>query len=61
MRMQRHYDEFDSQEASWLPRTLFWSAVILTMMVMLCTTLTVDASMTSERRTAPFQQSGFFP
>jgi hypothetical protein len=35
--MQRHYDEFDAEEASWLPRTLAWSAVILTMMVMLCT------------------------
>jgi hypothetical protein len=61
MRMRRHYDEFDAQEASWLPRTLVWSAAIPTMMVMLCTVLTLDASIASEQRTALFQQSGFFP
>jgi hypothetical protein len=61
MRMQRHYDEFDAEEASWLPRTLAWSAVILTMIVMLCTVLTLHASITSEQRTAVFQQSGIFP
>jgi hypothetical protein len=59
--MQRHYDEFDAREASWLPRHLVWWAVILAMMVMLATVLTLDASITSEQRTALFQQSGFFP
>jgi len=59
--MQRHYGEFDAREASWLPRPLLWWAVILAMMVMLATVLTLDASITSEQRTALFQQSGFFP
>ena len=59
--MQRHYEELYAKEASWPPRTLVWSAVILGMMVMLCTVLTLDASITSEQRTAIFQQSGNFP
>ena len=59
--MQRHYEEFYAKEASWPPRTLVWSAVILGMMVMLCTVLTLDASITSEQRTAIFQQAGNFP
>jgi hypothetical protein len=59
--MQRHYDAFDAKEARWLPRTLVWSAVILGMMVMLRTVSTLDASITSEQRTAIFQQSGNFP
>jgi len=59
--MQRHYDEFDAKEASWLPRALVWSAVILGMIVVFCAMLTLDASTTSEQRTALFRQSGIFP
>lgn len=59
--MQRHYDEFDAKEAGRLRRTLVQWAGILAMMVMLCTVLTLDASITSEQRIALFLQSGFFP
>jgi hypothetical protein len=61
MRMQRHYDEFDAKEAGWLRRTLVPWAIILAMMVMRCTVLTLDATITSEQRIALFLQSGFFP
>jgi hypothetical protein len=59
--MQRRYDEFDPKKADWLRKTLMPWAVILAMTVMLCTVLTLDASITSEQRTALFQQSGVFP
>jgi hypothetical protein len=59
--MQRQYDEFDAKEAGWLRRALVPWAVILAMMVMLCTVLTLDASITLEQRIALFLQSGFFP
>ena len=59
--MQRRYDECDAKEAGWLGRTLVPWAVILAMMVMLCTVLTLDASMTSEQRITLFLQTGFFP
>ena len=59
--MQRHYDEYDAKEVGWLRGTLVPWAGILAMMVMLCTVLTLDASITSEQRIALFLQSGFFP
>jgi hypothetical protein len=60
MRMQHQYDEFDPK-VGWLRRTWMPWAVILAMMVMFCTVLTLDASITSEQRMALYLQSGFFP
>jgi hypothetical protein len=57
--MQRRYDEFGPRKAGRLRNTLMPWSVILVMIIMLCTVL--DASITSEQRTALFQQSGFFP
>jgi hypothetical protein len=59
--MQRHYHEFDAKKAGWLRRTLVPWAGILAMIVMFCTVLTLDATITSEQRIALFLQSGFFP
>jgi hypothetical protein len=59
--MQRRYEKFDPKEAGWLRKSSMPWAVILAMMVVLCTVLTLDASITSEQRTALFQQSGVFP
>jgi hypothetical protein len=58
--MQRHYDEFNAAEVG-LGRTMVAWAVILAIMVMLCTVWALDASFTPEQRTALFQLSGYFP
>jgi hypothetical protein len=61
MRMQRVY-EFDVDHRSeWLSKTLAPSALILVLMVVVCTVLALDASMMPEQRIAIFQQSGVFP
>jgi len=61
MRMQRVY-EFDVEHRSdWLSKTLAPCALILVLLVVVCTVLALDASMTPEQRIAIFQQSGVFP
>jgi hypothetical protein len=59
--MQRRYDELNAKDTGRLHRSLVPWAVILATMVILCTVLTLDASITSEQRTVLFQQAGVFP
>jgi hypothetical protein len=65
MRMQRLYYEFDAEDrkvyTAWLRKTLASWALILVLVVALCTVLALDASTTPELRIAPYQQSGLFP
>jgi len=59
--MQRVY-EFDAEDRiDWLSQILAPCALIIVLMVVVCTVLALDASMTPEQRISIFQQSGVFP
>ena len=59
--MQRVY-EFDAEDRiDWLSQILAPGALIIVLMVVVCTVLALDASMTPEQRISIFQQSGVFP
>jgi len=59
--MQLQYDGLDTKKAGWLRRILVPWALILAVTLVVCTALTLDASMTPEQRLALFQHSGIFP
>jgi len=65
MRLQRLYYEFNAEDrkvyTAWLGRIVALWALILVAVVVLCTVLSLDASMTTAERIAPLQQSGAFP
>lgn len=44
-----------------LSKTLAPSVLILVLLLIVCTVLALDASLTPEQRIATFQQSGVFP
>jgi predicted metalloprotease len=45
----------------WLVKSIASCIFVLVLMVVVCTVLALDASMTTEQRIATFQQSGVFP
>jgi hypothetical protein len=61
MRMQLQYDGLDTKKAGWLRSILVPWTLILAVTLVVCTVLTLDASMTPEQRLALFQHSGMFP
>jgi hypothetical protein len=63
--MQRLYYEFNAEERkvyiAWLRKIAALWALILVVVVGVCTVLSLDASMTTTQRIAPLQQTGVFP
>jgi hypothetical protein len=54
--------EFEAEKRSgWPSKTVSTCALILALVVVACTVLALDASLTVEQRVASFQQSGVFP
>jgi hypothetical protein len=55
------YELEAGKRSGWPSKTLSSYALILVLVVVACTALALDASLTLEQRVASFQQSGVFP
>jgi len=61
MPMQGVYELDAVERAGWLAKSIAPCIFILVLMVVVCTVLVLDASLTPEQRIATFQESGVFP
>jgi hypothetical protein len=61
MPIEAVYEFAEANRSEWPSKTLSAYAVILALLVIACTVLALDASLTLEQRVASFQQSGVFP
>jgi hypothetical protein len=61
MPMQGVYELDVVDRAGWLGKSIAPCTFILVLMVVVCTVLVLDASLTPQQRIATFQESGVFP